>query len=369
MDSESSPTKKGSKNSRRGKSTTTSRRGRGRGKRAVKLILSDDEESDHEEEPSSPVIKIVDVENEKPLILTAPEITIKHPEFDLETDISQLQAPTFTTLTRGQPEPMLRLDWSLPVNLIGEKVSNPMIHCCDKCLKPILIYGRLIPCKHVYCLSCGRQEELKPCPRCREKVVRVEQTGLGNVFMCSHGGLRYGHDGCRRTYLSQRDLQAHINHRHLRLPPGQPQQQQQQQSQHHHNHHHSNTDRGDREPQKIHTVSLSSSRGNSNMIPVLHSRSNLVSVPIQDSSQHASYGYVPPPSSASYSSSNYSSYASQSAAPSFSATQGYFSNHPQQHSAGSHLAPPPPTSSLPSQYDGGSQSYQWSGTNNQTYYR
>ena len=105
MDSESSPTKKGSKNSRRGKSTTTSRRGRGRGKRAVKvfffcifkwemfriivmriiipvsqLILSDDEESDHEEEPSSPVIKIVDVENEKPLILTAPEITIKHPE-------------------------------------------------------------------------------------------------------------------------------------------------------------------------------------------------------------------------------------------------------------------------------------------------
>lgn len=223
-----------------------------------------------------------------------------------------------------------------------------------------------IPCKHIYCLSCGRQEELKPCPRCREKVVRVEQTGLGNVFMCTHGGSRYGHDGCRRTYLSQRDLQAHINHRHLRLPPGH--QPQQQQSQHQHNHHHSNTERGDREPQKISTVSLS--RGNSNMIPILHSRSNLVSVPIQDSSQHASYGYVPPPSSASYSSSSYSSYASQSAAPSYSATQpGYSFSHYQQHSTGSHLAPPPPTSSLPSQYDGGSQSYQWSGTNNQTYYR
>lgn len=27
-------------------------------------------------------------------------------------------------------------------------------------------------------------------------------------------GGRYGFDGCRRTYLSQRDLQAHINHRH-----------------------------------------------------------------------------------------------------------------------------------------------------------
>lgn len=234
-----------------------------------------------------------------------------------------------------------------------------MIHCCDKCLKPILIYGRLIPCKHIYCLSCGRQEELKPCPRCREKVVRVEQTGLGNVFMCTHGGLRYGHDGCRRTYLSQRDLQAHINHRHLRLPPGHQPPQQQQSQQHHH--HHSNAVR---EPQKISTVSLSGSRGSSNTIPVLHSRSNLVSVPIQDSAQHASYGYVPPPSSASYSSSSsYSSYTTQSAASTYGATQGYYSNY-QQHSA----PPPQPTSSLPSQYDGGSQSsYQWSGTNNQTY--
>lgn len=33
--------------------------------------------------------------------------------------------------------------------------------------------------------------------------------------MCTHGGTRYGSSGCRRTYLSQRDLQAHINHRHI----------------------------------------------------------------------------------------------------------------------------------------------------------
>lgn len=41
-----------------------------------------------------------------------------------------------------------------------------------------------------------------------EKVSRVEQTGLGTVFMCTHGGTRYGNAGCRRTYLSQRDLQV-----------------------------------------------------------------------------------------------------------------------------------------------------------------
>lgn len=133
----------------------------------------------------------------------------------MEADISQLEAPTFTTISRGPPEPMLRLKWDHKVSLIGEKVMNPMIHCCDQCDKPILIYGRMIPCKHVFCLRCARIiEPFKSCPRCKEKVLRVEQSGLGTVFMCTHGGSRYGNTGCRRTYLSQRDLQAHINHRH-----------------------------------------------------------------------------------------------------------------------------------------------------------
>lgn len=134
----------------------------------------------------------------------------------MESDISQLEVTTFTTLSsRGPPEPMTKLKWNHKVSLIGEKVLNPMIHCCDQCEKPILIYGRMIPCKHVFCLKCAREEPLKICPRCKEKVVRVEQSGLGTVFMCSHGGTRYGNTGCRRTYLSQRDLQAHINHRHV----------------------------------------------------------------------------------------------------------------------------------------------------------
>merc|ERR1712098_208435 len=94
-------------------------------------------------------------------------------------------------------------------------VLNPMIHSCDKCLKPILIYGRMIPCKHVFCLGCAQQfGEERKCPRCGDKVVRVEQAGLGNIFLCTIGGSRYGNNGCRRTYLSSRDLSAHINHRH-----------------------------------------------------------------------------------------------------------------------------------------------------------
>ena len=62
------------------------------------------------------------------------------PKYDMETDISQMEAPTFTTIDRSNPAPMLALDWDHKVNLVGKKVMNPMIHCCDKCLKPILIY-------------------------------------------------------------------------------------------------------------------------------------------------------------------------------------------------------------------------------------
>lgn len=134
-------------------------------------------------------------------------------EFDLEADIAQLKPVTFTTISKQEPETMLNLKWDHKVNLMGEKVPKPMVHCCDTCQKPIIIYGRLLPCKHVFCLSCAKKDE-KTCARCKQKVTRIEQTGLSSIFMCTHGGSTYDNKGCRRTYLSQRDLEAHINHRH-----------------------------------------------------------------------------------------------------------------------------------------------------------
>lgn len=62
----------------------------------------------------------------------------------MDADITQLEAPTFSTINKGPPEPMLRLNWDHKTHLIGEKVINPMIHCCDKCHAPILIYGRMV---------------------------------------------------------------------------------------------------------------------------------------------------------------------------------------------------------------------------------
>ncbi|XP_067127051.1 E3 ubiquitin-protein ligase Hakai-like [Centruroides vittatus] len=141
-------------------------------------------------------------------------------KFDIEEDISKLETPTFTTLERGLPEPLhknKKLRWDHRVNLIGEKVINPMIHCCGNCSLPILMYGRMIPCKHVFCLDCTRNSQ-GVCYRCNERVTRVEQSKLGTVFLCTFGGTRHGTSGCGRTYLSQRDLQAHFNHRHLIKP-------------------------------------------------------------------------------------------------------------------------------------------------------
>ncbi|XP_070557485.1 E3 ubiquitin-protein ligase Hakai-like [Ptychodera flava] len=117
-----------------------------------------------------------------------------------------------------------QLHWDQNLSLIGEKVVDPMIHCCDTCQLPILIYGRMIPCKHVFCFDCAKGTD-KNCPRCGDSVQRIEQSHLGSIFVCTYGGNKHGGSGCRRTYLSQRDLQAHINHRHNRptttetLPP------------------------------------------------------------------------------------------------------------------------------------------------------
>lgn len=235
---------------------STTRGGRGKAKRGrkPKVVVSDTEESNEvetnpqEQEATNVVepegIVAMEVDAPKPVEETPVEVkevnallaakvgtflTLNVSNFKTAaaepSQLEQPEPPSFTvSLQRNVPQVMVRLSWDHKVNLIGEKVLNPMIYCCDQCEKPILIYGRMIQCKHVFCLTCARTEAvLKQCPRCKEKVVRVEQTGLGTVFMCTHGGTRYDKNGCRRTYLSQRDLQAHINHRHVPIPAPQAQ--------------------------------------------------------------------------------------------------------------------------------------------------
>ncbi|XP_057186518.1 E3 ubiquitin-protein ligase Hakai isoform X1 [Triplophysa rosa] len=115
---------------------------------------------------------------------------------------------------RRYPQPLF---WDYKLSLVGAKDDTP-VHFCDKCGLPIKIYGRMIPCKHVFCYDCAVHYEKKcdkMCPgfslySCTDPVQRIEQCHRGSLFMCNIV------QGCKRTYLSQRDLQAHINHRHMR---------------------------------------------------------------------------------------------------------------------------------------------------------
>ena len=49
--------------------------------------------------------------------------------YSMDTDISKLEAPTFTTLdTRGPSQKMMELSWDHRVNLIGKKVGPILEH-------------------------------------------------------------------------------------------------------------------------------------------------------------------------------------------------------------------------------------------------
>ena len=48
---------------------------------------------------------------------------VSTPTYSMDTDISTLEAPTFSTLNQGPSQTMMMLRWDHPVKLIGKKVS------------------------------------------------------------------------------------------------------------------------------------------------------------------------------------------------------------------------------------------------------
>ncbi|KAL5110114.1 E3 ubiquitin-protein ligase Hakai [Taenia crassiceps] len=101
----------------------------------------------------------------------------------------------------------MRHRWGNNVWIVGEKVKDLTFHVCDICDKPIVVYGRLKPCNHVFCFTCASALS-GTCHRCKVPYTSCDRCLLGGIFQCTEDSQ------CRRTYLSQRDLQAHINHRH-----------------------------------------------------------------------------------------------------------------------------------------------------------
>nr|CDS17026.1 zinc finger protein [Echinococcus granulosus] len=101
----------------------------------------------------------------------------------------------------------MRHRWGNNVWIVGEKVKDLTFHICDICDKPIVVYGRLKPCNHVFCFTCASALP-GTCHKCKISYVSCDRCLLGGIFKCTEDSQ------CCRTYLSQRDLQAHIDHRH-----------------------------------------------------------------------------------------------------------------------------------------------------------
>ena len=78
----------------------------------------------------------------RPKYSRGPEMS-STPTYSMDTDISTLEAPTFSTLNQGPSQIMMMLRWDHPSNLIGKKVNcaYPAIKILSKAI--FLAVGKL----------------------------------------------------------------------------------------------------------------------------------------------------------------------------------------------------------------------------------
>ncbi|KAL5479182.1 hypothetical protein EMCRGX_G022673 [Ephydatia muelleri] len=130
-----------------------------------------------------------------------------------ELDVKKLKAAPQPTPPLPTTPPSDGLKYDQHVNLIGRPTKDPLLHLCEICTLPILIYGRMKKCRHAFCRDCAKKSA-GSCPKCKEDDQSFEEASIGAVYICTEGGGRYDNKGCARSYLSQRDLEAHAVYRH-----------------------------------------------------------------------------------------------------------------------------------------------------------
>lgn len=75
------------------------------------------------------------------------------------------------------------------------QVPAPRTHSCMSCQVPIAVHGRLVPCKHAFCLECAT--EMPKCVICCSNIQVVERVPQAlYVSPLSH-----------RTYFTEEELQ------------------------------------------------------------------------------------------------------------------------------------------------------------------
>lgn len=101
------------------------------------------------------------------------------------------------------------------VKIVGRRSRRQLterVHFCVRCDFPIAIYGRLIPCDHIFCLDCARSDSI--CYLCGERIQKIQTIKMmEGVYVCAA-------PGCLKSFLKKTEFVSHIydNHAHLLQP-------------------------------------------------------------------------------------------------------------------------------------------------------
>ncbi|KAJ0968936.1 hypothetical protein J5N97_021813 [Dioscorea zingiberensis] len=91
----------------------------------------------------------------------------------------------------------------------SRRLPGDRVHFCVRCDFPIAIYGRLIPCEHVFCLACARSDSI--CYLCDERIQKIQTIKMmEGIFVC-------GAPHCLKSFLKKSEFESHIHETHADL--------------------------------------------------------------------------------------------------------------------------------------------------------
>jgi len=100
----------------------------------------------------------------------------------------------------------------------NDNCRSKRLQCCNKCQKPVIVFGRLLDCKHAFCETCAQICKAEGCFTCGEGVKEVHLFSIdkGDLSICEYVDVR---GVCQRSYMTPDDLLEHQRLRSHLLPP------------------------------------------------------------------------------------------------------------------------------------------------------
>eukprot|EP00670_Eutreptiella_braarudii_P008898 CAMPEP_0174312756 /NCGR_PEP_ID=MMETSP0810-20121108/4498_1 /TAXON_ID=73025 ORGANISM="Eutreptiella gymnastica-like, Strain CCMP1594" /NCGR_SAMPLE_ID=MMETSP0810 /ASSEMBLY_ACC=CAM_ASM_000659 /LENGTH=243 /DNA_ID=CAMNT_0015421247 /DNA_START=98 /DNA_END=825 /DNA_ORIENTATION=- len=100
----------------------------------------------------------------------------------------------------------------------NDNCRSKRLHLCNKCKKPVIIFGRLLECKHAFCELCASTAKNKTCFTCGDFVKDVHPFSIekGDISICEYTDSK---GVCERSYVTAEDLMEHQRLRNHIPPP------------------------------------------------------------------------------------------------------------------------------------------------------